>query len=661
MYLGRLVSETGATAPRGRPLHRRVLDFVEKQPEAVGIAVYAALAILLCFAAYVLIFTIFQPYDDEGTVLIALKAFVSGETLYRHIYSSYGPFYYEVFGGFFGLTGQAVTTDAGRTIVIVVWVASSLLFGLVCQRLTRSLMLGVSGAIVAFLSVGILTNEPMHPQGLCVLLIGALVLLAVSEWGVRALGFGLACGALLGALVLTKVNLGVFAIAALGLAAVFTLDPPRRRDWLIRLAAGLFLLMPVAIMARDLNFDFIRSTLTIQVLAMAAFLVVAWPTRAHAGEATLRRWLWGALGGFLAACVAILVAIFLTGPSPADVFEGVVVDAQRTRDILLTALPIPGGGVAWGVAAVAGAALVVLLRPAEPRRPTLWPALLRIAAAAGIWLAAARISPLAPSVVRNPDTLPMVLCWVAAIAPPGLAESAQRRFVRVFLPALALAEAIQVYPVAGSQMGIAAIVFVPVGALCIADAMHCLRVWSEDRGGEAPRKLGLVSAVAGAAVAAALALNFIALPSLSSLVTYRHTPSLALPGADLVHLPQNQVEEYDGLVSLIEANRCTALIGYPNFGSLYLWSGLQAPRPQVPDAWMKAFDSAEQQEVVDQVSSSPRPCGVRNEGLAANWLGGEPAPPRPLVEYIFDDLRPVAKLGDFEFLLPNGTPPKLVR
>jgi hypothetical protein len=168
----------------------------------------------------------------------------------------------------------------------------------------------------------------------------------------------------------------------------------------------------------------------------------------------------------------------------------------------------------------------------------------------------------------------------------------------------------------------------------------------------------LVTLAGSAALLAGLGLSYVVLPAATNLVKYRNEPSLGLHGADLVHAPQAQVDEYQGLVGLLRANRCTMLIGYPNVDSLYLWAGVQSPRPQVPDAWMKAFDNAEQQEVVDELRASPRPCGVRNEGLAANWLAGSPAPQRPLVRYIFDDLVPVAKLGGFEFLLPKGAAPK---
>ena len=101
-------------------------------------AVYALLVVLCLLAAYWAMFSQFAPYDDEGFFDYSLKLFVGGHTLYNSVFSEYGPFYYELFGGLFALIGHGVNTDAGRLIQLVVWVAASLGLGLVAHRLTGS-------------------------------------------------------------------------------------------------------------------------------------------------------------------------------------------------------------------------------------------------------------------------------------------------------------------------------------------------------------------------------------------------------------------------------------------------------------------------------------------------------------------------------------------
>jgi hypothetical protein len=489
----------------------------------------------------------------------------------------------------------------------------------------------------------------MHPQGLCVLLLGAFILLAVSEPGRRAGWAGAGAGALLAALTLTKVNLGVFAIAAVVVAAVWTVGPLYRRRWLRGPVLVAFLAMPILVTARDLATGWTRELMALELLAMLALLVAAWPLRPGKEEegGSLIRWLLAAAAGFAAACAAILLAILLTGPSPADIYDGVVTQAVRVRDVLVTPFPFPPVALDWGIAALAAAALTVRLRGGNDSRPTIWPGVLRAAAGLAILFGVARIAPLGlgPS-SGNPDTLPMLLAWVAAIAPAGNRESTYKRFLRVMLPALAIAETLQVYPVAGSQMGIAALAFVPVGA--------SLRAWSVARGGLAPERFGAVVGIVTVALAGVFALDAALRPAADAAATYRDQQALPFPGASALRLPAADVETYAAIVDLLHRHHCTAFAGYPNIDSLYLWSGIEAPPPQAPGAWINALDSAQQQRVVDALRASPRPCAIRSQGRAELWLRGKPPPDTPLVHYLLDDFEGVARAGDLEFALPKG-------
>jgi hypothetical protein len=46
-------------------------------------------------------FSGFNAYDDEGSFLITLRDYVSGQSLYTQIFSIYGPLYYETMAGLF--------------------------------------------------------------------------------------------------------------------------------------------------------------------------------------------------------------------------------------------------------------------------------------------------------------------------------------------------------------------------------------------------------------------------------------------------------------------------------------------------------------------------------------------------------------------------------
>jgi hypothetical protein len=651
------VTEAPAPPSKKPPFGRRARDLIVEYPDATAIALYSLLAMAMAVAAYLAIFTQFASYDDEGTMLVTLKAFTHGDVLYRDIYTEYGPFYYELFGGFFSLTGSAVTNDASRSIVVVVWVSASLLFGLATQRLTGLLTLGVTGMLVAFATLGVLVNEPMHPQGLCVLLLGAFVLIVAREPGRRALLRAVVCGALIAALALTKINLGAFAIAAIALAAVLTLEPLQSRRWVRFPVVAAFLAMPVFVMGKELSQAWVRDLLAILFLATVAIVVAAWSVRPREGDdhGPLSRWMLGAVAGFVLAFVASAGAILLMGTTPASLYNGIIGEALRVQAVLVLAFTMPPPAVDWGIVAVAVAALVVWLRSSGSTAPTIWPGLLRAAAGLTIWFSVARIAlfTVDPS-AGNPEALPLALAWVAAIPPGGIVEAPYRRFLRVLLPALAVAEALQVYPVAGSQVGIAAIAFVPVGALCLADALTSLRTWSASRPAGSRERLGTVVAVATIALAGVFAYNSVLQPAATNAVAYRHQPKLPIAGASLLHLPAPDVETYSALNDLIRSHRCTTFIGYPSLNSLYLWSSIEAPLPTAPGAWADSLNRSRQQRIVDQMRSSPRPCVVRSDSRAQMWLQGAPPPDRPLVNYVLNDFHAVAQVGEYEFSLPNG-------
>jgi hypothetical protein len=627
-----------------------------RSPEG-AVVIYALAAIAATVAAYFYLFTQFAPYDDEGTVLVTLKAFVQGETLYKDVYTPFGPFYYELFGSLFSLSGRAVTTDASRTIVMVIWVGSSLLFGVAVQRLTRRVSLGVTAMLVAFSVVFILSQEPMHAQVLAVGLLAVFTAIVAGCDTRRALVGGI-CGALLAALVLTKINLGIYAVAAVFFAAVLAVEPLHRRRWVRWPVIAAFLALPFLATGRDLSNELVRNLVLLELLAAIAIAVASQTLRlrpaAEEDQARTVRWLLAAAAGFVLAFTAILSAIFLTGSSPADLYDGVVTQALRIRNVNPAPIGITTASIDWGIAAIAAAAIVAWLRVRGDAGSLLWSGLLRAASGLAIWFSITQSAPVsigpAPG---NVDALAMVLAWVAVIPPTDAVESAQRRFVRALLPTLAIAEVLQVYPVAGSQMRIAAVMFVAVGGICLGDAFTELRAWASARGAVSLERLGVFAAVAIVALAAKFAVDGIVQPTVSRVITYDEEKALSLPGATSLHLPIAEAEAYERVVELLHRYRCTTFIGYANVDSLYLWSEIDPPQPSAPSAWMLALDEGEQQRILRQMRATPRPCAVRNEGVAGGWLAGRPRPETPLVDYIFDDFDVVETTGPFEFMLPK--------
>jgi hypothetical protein len=622
------------------------------------VCAYGALAAALAVAAYFTLFSEFAFYDDEGTLLVTVNAFAHGDTLYRDIYSPYGPFYYDLFGGLFALTGWAVTTDASRLIVDVVWVGSSILFGLSAQRLTGLLSLGIAGTIVAFGALGVLAGEPMHPQGLCVLLLGGLTLLATSGPGRRSGWSGAAAGVLLGALLMTKVNLGSFAAIAVALAAVLTCEPLYRRRWLRWPAILALLGLPFVLMSPDFREEWVRQLVALEFFAALAVAVAAHTARPSGNDPDrgLSRWLLGALAAGVLTVGVILTVLLLTGPSVSEAYDGIVSQGLKLREVFTIPLSSPASAVDWGILAATAATLALWLRGAGSGR-SVWPGVARIGAGVVIWFTVVGSSPFSISPTGNHIALPLALAWVAALAPVGVVEPQYRRFLRVLLPLLAVEQTLQVYPVAGSQVGIASVTFVAVGALCIADGLGLLRAWNEARDGWPTGKLSAVAATIATTLVAIFGMHAIVNRTATNLVSYREWPALPFPGAHRMHLAPPQGEEYAELVDLLHRHRCTTFVGYPNIDSLYLFSGITPPKPSAPGAWVIVLPNDQQQRVVGEMRASPRPCAFRKDSIAEAWLHGTPVDESdPLVHYIFNDFRTVATVGEFQFMLPKAGP-----
>lgn len=645
------MAKEGTTSRDRRPF-AAALGWSRSHPAAIATLTYGLVSLAAAFAAFYALFNQFAYYDDEGTLLIALKAFAEGQVLYRDVYAAYGPFFFDVFGGFFALTGWAVTNDASRLIVGVVWIASSVGFGVAAQRLSGRLALGVAGMIVAFSALSVLAAEPMHPQvAIAPLLAGITLLVAVGPTrGIAWAGAG--AGALIGCLVLTKVNVGGYAAIAAAVAAILTWGPLYRRRWLRWPTVAGLLLLPFAIMLPDLREEWVRDFAALELLAFAAVAIATHTARPRPeeDEAGLRTWLLAALTGAIGAVAAILVLLVLTGTSASQAYDGIITQSLKLRSAFMIPLSSPGAAIDWGIFAVAAAGLAVGLRGEGPGRPSVWPGLLRVLAGVTIWFTVVGSSPLSLGPTGNYIALPMALAWVAALTPVGVGEAPYRRFARAFLPLLAVAQTLQAYPVAGSQIRIASVAFVAVGAVCMRDGIGQLRAWSATAGWRAPR-FEAASAAATLALAAVLGFHSVVSSGVSGLVAYRERPALPYPGADLLHLAPPQGEEYAELVDLLHEHRCTTFIGFPNVDSLYLFAEIEPPKPNPPGAWPIVLPLDQQQRVVNQMRASPRPCAIRNDALADTaWLHGTPPDESdPLIHYIFDDFETVDTVGEFEF------------
>jgi hypothetical protein len=427
------------------------------------------------------------------------------------------------------------------------------------------------------------------------------------------------------------------------------MEPLYRRAWLRRPVIAAFFATPVAVVARDLTLDWVRVLVSMEILAGVAIVVASRTVRPDANDehTAATGWLSAFVAGFLVTSIASLVAIVAMGSSPSDIYDGIIVEALRVRRAMLVPFTIPPPALGLAVAGVVGAMFAprALLRV----ELALYSGFARMIAGLVVWTTAAGL-------LSSPGWLALPLCWIAVVPPASAIETVSRRFLRVLLAALAVSEFLQVYPVSGSQIGIARLSLVAVGAFCLADAMASFRMWSTSRG---ERSAWWTHRTIGAAVAALLVsfgLASIVMPGFARSEDFGVRQALPFEGARRLRLSEQEVATYTGLVTLLHRYGCTSFIGYPNLNSLYLWSRIEAPEPFAPGGWITGLDDARQQRIVDGLRAAERPCAIQSKLRASFWLSGFDAEGHsgPLVRYIFKEMQVVDRAGDYWFMTPRA-------
>ena len=577
-------------------------------------------------------FSGFHTYDDEGYFLLTLREYLVGHSLYTGLFTTYGPFYYEVLGGVFRLLGLDVGHDAGRMVTLAVWLIASLLAGAGAYRLTSSMWLGLAAQLLTFHVLGVLTNEPMQPSGLIAILLMAMVA-AASARSARPRATAAVIGGIVAAACLIKINAGVF----MGLAATFAFAAAMKGRWrvLLPVTGAVLVLSPFVLMAGLLSQDWVRAYTVVVALSAVALtqVSIAWrPARMAAASGG-----WLVAGGVLVVIVLVGIAA-IGGTRLYDLVNDLVFVPLRQPRLYTWPLRIGVGEVAWAAVWLVIAAVAIRFKTHPWMRGAL-PGVMRIAAGAFTWL----VVLLLPSPAFM---LALPLAWIAAAAPEIDAESPTDAYARQLVPTLALMFSMDAYPVAGTSLPISALALVPLGAVMVNDGIRQLRAWATSHNQPSALK------VAAAAAPALLILNIAVLQLFTFLGAseYSANEPLGLRGAQAMRLPPQQAAALRGVTAAID-QRCDAFITEPGLDSFYIWSGSLPPAPVVDGVWLFALDDGEQRSLVSQIQGLPNLCVVRSQAAVDFWAEGRPIPQRPLVEYIDASFVPAATFGDYEVLV----------
>ena len=586
------------------------------------VAVAAALAPL----GYITMMVGFRSYDDEGYFLITVKEYLGGAPLFTQALPIYGPFFYEIMGGLFKVLGIQPSLDSGRMVTLAIWLATSALGGVAVRRLTGSIWIAVAAQLLTFRMLVALANEPMHPAALTALLLCALMV-AATYMPVHRRTAAAVMGGIVGALLLVKVNVGLFAGTAVVFAWAASLGGARKVA-LPAIAVGMTAL-PAVVMAGSFSEPWAVELALLIALSTAAVGLVAIAGRRGAMPAPSTPWLVAGFG----LVVILSLGIAVIGGTHLEAWLRSLLLATKFPEIFAFPPAVTPKKVTW-----AGLSLAVAIVTCGPLRAISakpWAGAADILAGLFIWVSL---------LLLDGYIVAVPLAWVAIHI--GDETESRNDYPRLMVSALAVVSALQIYPVAGTQTSVASVSLVAAGALCLSEGVRRLRAVS------IPSIAGPIARWTPPVVTALTLAMLLFVGALKTQEYVAFTP-LSLPGAESVRVPAATGAQLRALSRNID-QRCAGFITYPGMNSLYFWTRQQPPAELSSEVWFLVLDDSQQQSIVTNLQAKPRLCVVRNSASIAMWVRGRPVPQRALIRWIDESFAPAGSYAGYDLLVENG-------
>jgi hypothetical protein len=603
-------------------------------------------ALVGALSATVPLLTNFATYDDEGYMLVSLVHYISEGHLYTQTFSQYGPFYFYAQGLFFELLHFPVTHDMGRLVTLGYWVASGLFATAFVYRLSKSMSLACAAGLCVMLTGQVLANQPGHPQQVILLLYMIAAYLSLLPFSERYYVNLFLIGCLGAAFVFTKVNVGVFYIVGTAYALICLLSLGRIRSIGIGLALIYAAAFPWILMHAHFNRGFSDYFLLATVAGIVTFSCGALvrPHQCLPMRATLCS---GA--GLMAGTALIIVVTSVQGISIGSLFWGVILNALSHPDTF--AIPLPVGRRVLLAALVLTASIVGLISSGRCLVESRWLDMLRCAV--GIGAALLLTLGTVRNLVHYQIQLVVPLLPLTLIPQSHWRPAAVTLFHRMFITYMAITQFLEPYPVAGSQVAIAAAPMILWAFLCIADGITGIRVGSRmpsKYSGETLRLDGVIGGTILVVCAAA---------SVTQAARRPFPPaSIGLRGSEWLHLPVEQARKFESLSRDISVN-CDTLFTMPGMGSFNIWSGVPTPNGWFLTFWMKGLSTERQAEILSIMKSDLRVCAILNRSMVRFWTEDEAfLASLPLADYIMNDMTKITEIGEYEILVhPNRSLP----
>lgn len=598
-----------------------------RDPLVLGLATAA-----LVVGAALVMFSAFMYYDDEGYVLLSLRNFAEHGGLYRDVYSQYGPFPFVLYQFVQTISGP-LTHTAGRVLTLVTWAGTAVACATLAGYATRRLVVQVAVLAGVFVYLWVMASEPTHPGGLIVVLTAVMAVAGYrSLTQGRYVRWAVVAGAIVAALTLTKINIGVFAAFAAGAWGLLHLRDDRLRRWAPWFLGVAVVILPLGLMRPLLGTPWVQTyAFAFAGSGIATLLAVG----AQASGRVGRREFLAGIAAAGAVTLAVLAVVFMRGTTPAELLEGILLGPLRHPANFSLVFHWPPGMRAMIAVSLAAAIAAFVLR--ERRRVTVD----RAVAVGRLVITALLVVNLARYPANNPGylifgcTLPCLWLFVWPLAGRRGGDDSARAWVGLLL----LGQCLHAFPVPGSQLAWGSVLALPLAAIGTWEAIEWL--------GLRPA----FSRAAGVAIAGFVALLGWKFAHVAQ--RYSDGQNLGLPGAEIIRLPDRSAGLFR-VMTFNAAAHADVLFSLPGMFSLNLWTDLPTPTRANVTHWFSLLDEPRQRAIIAALEAAPRACVIIDRGHEAFLAERGLAPKGLLYDYVQQAFTPAFTIDRFEFCVRRG-------
>ena len=310
--------------------------------------------------------------------------------------------------------------------------------------------------------MGFIGRQPAHPQEACIFL---LLAIGRAFYIVNRTLRMILIGTLGGAMVTSKINLGVFVFVALTVGFTYGQSPGWWRDAACLAVTLGALALPVVLMWDLLTESWAMSYCALMVLSLASVLLTVWviPLKSRCGvrDAAV------VAAAFAGTAAAICCFPLAHGSTFHNLFEWLIVVPRRNYG-QCGHMPahMHSGALIWAVTG-----LILAWYVAKRRLADQWLAIFKFVFGAAVLLMCVTgryggLFNLAPPFL-----------WLVAVRPANAlaGTSSRETLARALLVLVAVVQVLYAYPVAGSQVGSLTVLMIVVAGICLWDGISWMQ------------------------------------------------------------------------------------------------------------------------------------------------------------------------------------------